>query len=162
MSSIERARPGAQPPPGREVGPARRLVPALAVAFALLAGLANAGDWRNGLFLLVPVAAFAAWYRWDLPVPVLAAPVIVGTAGALWGGDFEPALFLLALFALVSVAWCEHRPTVPVRQPPPARPSRAPPSGSRSTGLRRRRSRTRPPTHPTRAPGCAPPSGRTR
>ncbi|CAM3623869.1 sensor histidine kinase [Occultella aeris] len=111
MTSMEQARPEAQPPPGREVGPARRLVPVLAVAFALLAVIADAGDWRNGLFLLLPVAAFAAWYRWDVSIPVLAAPVIVGTAGALWGGDFEPALFLLALFALVSVAWCEHRPT---------------------------------------------------
>ncbi|TDE88572.1 sensor histidine kinase [Occultella glacieicola] len=111
MTPRERAVPDAPPPPAHEAGPARRLVPVLAVAFALLAVIADAGDWRNGLLLLIPVAAFGAWYRWALPIPLIAVPVVAGVAGATWNGDFEPAFFLLSLLALVSVAWCEHRPT---------------------------------------------------
>jgi signal transduction histidine kinase len=95
------------------VGSARAFVPLLAAVFAVTAAITDPASWWRTVVLVVPVALFAAWYRWTVPTPVLAVVVVLTVGTAQWDGDLELSLFLVSLLALVAAAW-EPRPAAAV------------------------------------------------
>ena len=97
----------------REVGSARAFVPLLAAVFVVTAAITDPASWWRTVVLVVPVALFAAWYRWTVPTPVLAVVVVLTVGTAQWDGDLELSLFLVSLLALVAAAW-EPRPAAAV------------------------------------------------
>jgi signal transduction histidine kinase len=96
-----------------ELGQARAFVPLLAAVFVVTAAFTDPASWWRTVVLVVPVALFAAWYRWPVPTPVLAVGVVVTVAVAQWNGRLELSLFLVSLLALVAAAW-EPRPAAAV------------------------------------------------
>ena len=99
--------------PLQDVGSARAFVPLLAAVFVATAAVTDPATWWRTVVLVVPVALFAAWYRWPLPTPVLAVVVVVTVATAQWNGGLELSLFLVSLLALLAAAW-EPRPAAAV------------------------------------------------
>ncbi len=94
---------GAQAP--RRPDMVHRLVSPVALAVAVVAAVTDPAGWVRPLILAVPVVTFLAWQRWALPVPALAAGVLVPVVVAQLTGRLEPSLFLVALVAVVAARW---------------------------------------------------------
>ncbi len=92
-------------PAGRERDAVRALIPLFALVFAALAMTDQpAGWWRAGV-LLGAVALFAAWSRWNIPIPVLSVGVITAVIVVQLQPRLEPATFLVCLLAIVVARW---------------------------------------------------------
>jgi signal transduction histidine kinase len=89
--------------------PTRRLIPLVAAVIVLLAWLTDPGDWWELVALVVGASVIGAWAQWDLPLPLVAAAAIVGTALSQWSGHLEPGMFLLSLLGLVLTGWAPLR-----------------------------------------------------
>jgi signal transduction histidine kinase len=84
-------------------------VPVAALAFAAIAAVSDPGGWARLLILLVPVAAFVLWERFDsLPLPLMVVAVLVPVVLAQLAGRLEPSLFLVSLFGLVTARWVDE------------------------------------------------------
>jgi signal transduction histidine kinase len=88
----------------------RRLVPVAALAFAVVAAIADpapAGDVALGA---IPVAALAAWtYLPGAPLAVVAIAVVAPVVVAQRSGGLEPLMFEASLLAFVVGRWAASR-----------------------------------------------------
>jgi signal transduction histidine kinase len=88
----------------------RRFLPLAALAFAVVAALADPSSALNVALTAIPVIAFAAWaYRPSLPLVALAVVVIAPVVVAQRSGALEPSLFLASLLAFVVGRWARSR-----------------------------------------------------
>jgi signal transduction histidine kinase len=89
----------------------RLLIAAIAVAVAVVALVADPGEWSGAVLAAVPAAAFALWAfvprvaLWAL-APLVLVPVVV----AQRDGAFEPLLFEASLLAFVVARWSRQLP----------------------------------------------------
>jgi signal transduction histidine kinase len=83
----------------------RRWVPLVAVAVAVVAAVTDPGGWPRVVAVGVAVATFGLWARVPrLSTVVLTVGVAVPVVFAQLSGQLEPALFLVALLAVVVAA----------------------------------------------------------
>jgi signal transduction histidine kinase len=94
---------GRAPPQGDEF---RRLVPAIALAAAVLAAVTDP-SWTIDLVLAaVPVAAFGLWaFRRDVPLLLVSVAVVAPVVAAQRTGQLEPLFFEVSLLAFVVARW---------------------------------------------------------
>jgi hypothetical protein len=84
----------------------RALAPLFAVAVAVLAVVTDTGSELDLILAAVPVAAFAVWaFVRRVPLPALAALVLVPVVVAQRAGLMEPLMFEASLLALVVGGW---------------------------------------------------------
>lgn len=80
----------------------RRSAPLVALAVAVVAAVTDPAGWVALVMLAAAVALFVLWQRWPvLPAPVLAAGVLVLVAVTQLSGRLEPAMFLVAVAAVI-------------------------------------------------------------
>ena len=85
---------------------ARGWVPLFALAAAVVAAVADPGSGADLLLAAIPVAAFALWaYVPSVPLPALAAAIVVPVVLAQRSGALEPLLFDASLLAFVAARW---------------------------------------------------------
>jgi signal transduction histidine kinase len=83
----------------------RRSVPFVAVAVATVAAGTDSSGWVELVGLVVALGLFVVWARWlVLPTPALAAGVLLAVAWSQRSGQLEPAMFLVALVAVIVAA----------------------------------------------------------
>ncbi|MEO6956522.1 MAG: histidine kinase [Antricoccus sp.] len=93
-----------------ELSVARRLIPFLAAIFGVLAIVVDPTRfWWRVAVLLVPIALFAAWYRWAISLSFVALGVFIAVPIAQWAGELEPSMFLVSVLALCAVGWEPNR-----------------------------------------------------
>jgi signal transduction histidine kinase len=93
----------------------RRSVAFVALAVAAVAAIADSSGWVELVGLAAAVGLFVVWARWPaLPTPVLATGVLLTVALAQRSGQLEPAMFLVALVAVIVAARGGSRAWVPV------------------------------------------------
>jgi signal transduction histidine kinase len=90
----------------------RRLVPVVALAFALVAAVADPSSAADLVLAAIPVAAFAVWaYVPSVPLPAVSLAVIVPVVVAQRDGLLEPLFFELSLLSFVVGRWVESLAT---------------------------------------------------
>lgn len=88
----------------------RRWVPVIALAVAVVAAVTDPAGWVELGVLGVAVAVFVLWARVSqLPTLGLTVAVLVPVAFVQRSGQLEPAMFLVALLALVVAGWEDSR-----------------------------------------------------
>jgi signal transduction histidine kinase len=89
-----------------EAGKLRRLVPLFALAVAVVAWVTEPSTTTDLVLVALPVAAFFVWaYVPRVPLPVLAAVVVVPTVLAQRTGELEPLMFEASVLAFVVGRW---------------------------------------------------------
>jgi signal transduction histidine kinase len=84
----------------------RTLVPAFALAVAVVAALTDPASTADLILAALPVAAFAAWaYLPRLPLAAISLAVIVPVVLAQRSGQLEPLFFDVSLLAFVVGMW---------------------------------------------------------
>lgn len=84
---------------------ARLLIPVVAAVAVILAVVLDPATWWRMALLGVPVLTYVAWYRWRMPIAILAVVVITVVGVAQWTGGLELSLFLVSLLALAAGGW---------------------------------------------------------
>jgi signal transduction histidine kinase len=99
---------------GPESSPAdqfRALVPAFAFAAAALAVITDPASTGDAILAGCAAGAFAAWaYLPNVPLPLLAATVLIPVVAVQRSGAMEPVLFDASLLAFVVGRWAPSRP----------------------------------------------------
>jgi signal transduction histidine kinase len=86
----------------------RRLVPVFALAFALVAVIADPSSAADLVLVAIPVAAFALWaYVPNVPLPAVSVAVLVPVVVAQRDGLLEPLFFEASLLSFVVGRWVE-------------------------------------------------------
>ena len=85
--------------------PVRALIPVFALAIVVLAQVSEPADWWQLVVMLGAAALFAAWSRWNLPVPILTGGVLVAVVVVQLDPHLEPATFLVCLLGIVVSRW---------------------------------------------------------
>jgi signal transduction histidine kinase len=88
----------------------RRLVPAFALAVAIVAAVTDPASAADLIFAALPVAAFAAWtYLPNVPLWAVSVAVLAPAVAAQRSGQLEPLLFEASLLAFVVGRWAPSR-----------------------------------------------------
>jgi signal transduction histidine kinase len=90
----------------------RRLVPVFALAFAVVAAIADPSSAADLVFAAIPVAAFAVWaYAPSVPLTAVSLAVLVPVALAQRDGLLEPLFFEASLLSFVVGRWVDSLAT---------------------------------------------------
>jgi signal transduction histidine kinase len=90
----------------------RRLVPVFALAFAVIAAIADPSSAADLVFAAIPVAAFAVWaYVPGVPLTAVSLAVLVPVVLAQRDGLLEPLFFEASLLSFVVGRWVESLAT---------------------------------------------------
>jgi signal transduction histidine kinase len=88
----------------------RRLVPAFALAVAILAAVTDPASAADLILAALPVAAFAAWtYLSKVSLWAMSLAVVAPAVAAQHSGQLEPLLFEVSLLAFVVGRWAPSR-----------------------------------------------------
>jgi signal transduction histidine kinase len=90
---------------GAELDAVRVLIPVFAVVIGVLAVVAEPADWWQPILLAVAAGMFAAWARWDFPIPILTVGVLAVVIVVQLDPHLEPATFLACLLGIVVTRW---------------------------------------------------------
>jgi signal transduction histidine kinase len=84
----------------------RRIVPAFALAVAVLAIVTNPGTGLDFVLAAVPVVAFGVWaYFPRVPLLALSVVVVAAVVASQRNGEVEPLMFDISLLAFVVARW---------------------------------------------------------
>jgi signal transduction histidine kinase len=90
----------------------RRLVPVFALAFAVVAAIADPSSAADLVLAAIPVAAFAVWaYAPSVPLTAVSLAVLVPVALAQRDGLLEPLFFEASLLSFVVGRWVDSLAT---------------------------------------------------